>query len=952
LSVVSNKFALKYRKQIIICYIVFFVLISPMSFRSLELAGSDFQQRLNQDKLDELSSFASIRNEIVFIVSTSNDSILTQTMYDWTAFFAFRMGATVEFHEYLESPVILDHIFKDAYILFSQYLSRLQNALLLYNITYQMVHHLTENIVNSFFDNLEDKNDSEIALNVTKDSLYNLTDSTLSEVLHGHFFTNIAYNWANYIYSIIEEVFDNQNFEEIIEIIDQKVLDSNFEVSTNELSNFIFNEYLSDNGVRSLTQYEFWNTITNHLFDLEATDKEINFLEELFAKGDLTGYQQMLHFRFLDMLNGRFIPLGFDEKILQTYLQAFSNYQNNYTEVTSLIYTINIRQNISDEGLLNLFKLMKEFITEQLQGIENLEVYILNELNYYGERNENYKQSFQRLDIITILIALGIVYYAIRNVRLTFFMVTLAWSATFLSKGVTITINQLLGGDNISAGTMAVAFAIVFGAGINYTVFFGVRYLEEREKNTHKESIIKTTNFTIHSIILSGTTVFLGLFPLISADIVLIKEIAFGVSLGILIQLFCLLNILPASFSYIDRYLKEKPKLSKKIFIKSVPLSKYKTILLGTIFVLFLSFASLYYLPGNIEGTDFIGGEGHTTSAYKILNEKYPNNFFYKLFVIMGLNDTYKDESGGVKLNQLGFLNEIADITDSYEVIEEVYSSLTPLGYKYQTTEKTENSLIDREVLKILSTQYMSKEGNLTFLVINFHDIDTITFARNADSLMKEITIITDSIDQIVDIAFEGVAKIVSDEFAVLFYETPFIIIFALFLLTLYLNYRMRSINLPIRLVTTILIGGIIALALSNLIWLLFTGKTLSLLIVSIIIIILVALGVDFDIYLYNRIVEEYSQVENLEQAINQAVEKSARGIETAGLVMAMTFTALLFSDIHIFKQFGLVIFIAILIDIYFIRTILMPSILLFDKSTEKTFRKILKKRNLLKSEI
>jgi len=121
-------------------------------------------------------------------------------------------------------------------------------------------------------------------------------------------------------------------------------------------------------------------------------------------------------------------------------------------------------------------------------------------------------------------------------------------------------------------------------------------------------------------------------------------------------------------------------------------------------------------------------------------------------------------------------------------------------------------------------------------------------------------------------------------------------------------------------------------MALGSILWLISFKSNMSLLVTTTVILILLGLGADFDILLWNRIKEEYIQSNNLEEAIELAIQKSTLAIRTSGMAMASAFFALLYGNLVITRQFGLVTFLGILIDVFFVRTILVPAILLVNR--------------------
>ncbi|MGN9810955.1 MMPL family transporter [Micromonospora sp. BQ11] len=92
--------------------------------------------------------------------------------------------------------------------------------------------------------------------------------------------------------------------------------------------------------------------------------------------------------------------------------------------------------------------------------------------------------------------------------------------------------------------------------------------------------------------------------------------------------------------------------------------------------------------------------------------------------------------------------------------------------------------------------------------------------------------------------------------------------------------------------------------------------------------VILVALGIDYSIFLMTRVKEEYHthQRSNTE-AVRTALARTGSVITSCGIILAGTFTPLLFSGIKSYLEMGFAIVVGLLLDTFVIRTLLVPAI-------------------------
>jgi len=92
---------------------------------------------------------------------------------------------------------------------------------------------------------------------------------------------------------------------------------------------------------------------------------------------------------------------------------------------------------------------------------------------------------------------------------------------------------------------------------------------------------------------------------------------------------------------------------------------------------------------------------------------------------------------------------------------------------------------------------------------------------------------------------------------------------------------------------------------------------------------ILCGLALDYDIFLFARIYE-YRTVAGLptRKAIIYGVYNTGSIITAAGCIMAIAFCGLLFSQITSLNQVGFILVVAVLVDTFIIRILLVPSVL------------------------
>ncbi|WP_369435934.1 MMPL family transporter [Lysinibacillus fusiformis] len=91
--------------------------------------------------------------------------------------------------------------------------------------------------------------------------------------------------------------------------------------------------------------------------------------------------------------------------------------------------------------------------------------------------------------------------------------------------------------------------------------------------------------------------------------------------------------------------------------------------------------------------------------------------------------------------------------------------------------------------------------------------------------------------------------------------------------------------------------------------------------------VILIALGVDYNIFLMSRIRYEFESGKTTKEAIRDGLSVTGSIITSCGIIMAGTFAAFLVSPMKTFLELGVAIVVGLILDTFIIRTLLVPSI-------------------------
>ena len=136
----------------------------------------------------------------------------------------------------------------------------------------------------------------------------------------------------------------------------------------------------------------------------------------------------------------------------------------------------------------------------------------------------------------------------------------------------------------------------------------------------------------------------------------------------------------------------------------------------------------------------------------------------------------------------------------------------------------------------------------------------------------------------------------------------------------------LRSLVAPVYLIATILLSYAATLGLTRLVFEVGFGQPLTWWVPFFMFTLLVALGMDYNIFLMGRVKEEVAE-RGTRAGVAGAVQHTGGVITSAGIIMAGTFAAMMSSSLIGLVQLAFAVTVGVLLDTFVIRTTLVPAI-------------------------
>lgn len=146
----------------------------------------------------------------------------------------------------------------------------------------------------------------------------------------------------------------------------------------------------------------------------------------------------------------------------------------------------------------------------------------------------------------------------------------------------------------------------------------------------------------------------------------------------------------------------------------------------------------------------------------------------------------------------------------------------------------------------------------------------------------------------------------------------------------LVLLVMLRSVVAPLYLIGTVLLSFTCTLGLTGLFFrAVFGVEKLSWMLPVFMFVFLVALGIDYSIFLFGRIKEEVAR-HGVREGVHAAVAATGAIITSAGVILAGTFAGMLAGEMMFLAQLGFAVSVGVLIDTFVVRTVLDPALAAF----------------------
>jgi len=499
-------------------------------------------------------------------------------------------------------------------------------------------------------------------------------------------------------------------------------------------------------------------------------------------------------------------------------------------------------------------------------------------------------EAFKGIDGALLFSALGVVIlvllFAYRSPVLWLLPVISAVVALMTAQGVIYLLTKA--GLTVNAMGAGILTVLVFGAGTDYALLLVARYREELRRHEDRHEAMA---FALHragpAIFASGSTVVIGMLALVVAEMNSTKGMGPVCAIGIAVGLLAMLSLLPALLVIFGRW----------IFWPTHP-----------------TFGSADHTADGLWAR--IGAR----------IARMPRQVWVvTTIVLIALSaGVFKLDHDGI-LNKDAFVGK-ADAVSGDEVLGKHFDIGTgnPVVVVANAAQSSEVEAAFKGTPGIKSTTPPVVKSDLVYL--------EGTLVDPPDSKSAETTIdrVRDTLHAVTgaDAQVGGGTAVVLDTKRASTHDNRVIIPVVLAIVFLVLMLLLRAVVAPVLLIATVVLSFFTALGVSTWLFQAFGFKGADPGMPLLAFVFLVALGIDYNIFLMSRVHEE-AKTQGTRRGALIGLSATGGVITSAGLVLAGTFAVLATLPVVSFAQIGIVVAVGVLLDTMIVRSVLVTALTL-----------------------
>ncbi len=602
--------------------------------------------------------------------------------------------------------------------------------------------------------------------------------------------------------------------------------------------------------------------------------------------------------------------VGYDNSTVITIIDASSNLTLAQTDKITSIYV----SSFSNDKGVQTYLAGSSALSSQL-GTESIDGMV-------------------RALIIGIVLSVVIVGLFFQSPLAAFLPLLIFGVAAEVSMAVNGIIYKYLLHGTVSFITPTLLLILLLGLASDYVVYIMARYRREI-KSGNKHPAVVSAKWSGHAVFTSGVTVAISYIVLYLSHVPIFSDSGITNAIGVLITILAantlLLAILnrgrkrifwPAKLDG-DKHLPAERTMGR--IANKVIANKGKIVI---VFVVASLLASYIYFetPSNFDVFDLVPASSGI-QAIKVVNQSFNGDFFDRGYIILQFNSPVYNGSA-FNVSEINEINHVENQLLSSGKVSQVYGPTYPYGSYVPANLSGISSAYRSQYL----TEMKSYLGNNTDYVIIDFQLSSLAWLGPSTNFVNQIPSLLSDSSASYRVYVGGLTEGLNNAYSYTlssFIKMVPILAIAIFAV---LFVQLSSLFTPIRLILMVLASVIISLALTYLAVHYYANLPVLIFLPMFTVITLLAVGLDYDIFMVTRVREEAFKGRTDEEGIRTSLTENGGVIITLGSLLFATFGSLVFSGIGIIQEIGVGLALGVLIDTFVSWPFFVPAIMLYLK--------------------
>lgn len=609
-----------------------------------------------------------------------------------------------------------------------------------------------------------------------------------------------------------------------------------------------------------------------------------------------------------------------------------SYYSTGATELKSAdshaTYALAEFQNKSDDEIY-------KFVQDQPLQYGNTEVHFGGALIASRQISHQIEQDLVRAELVSLPILLVLLIIIFRSVTAAILPVLLGIVAVIGGTSVVRLIAHYVDIDQYAINVITV---LGLGLSIDYSLLMVSRFREELHLHNKYDAINHTIRSSGRTILFSGLTVMICLFGLTLFPISFLRSVGVGGIAALAFAIIAALTILPSLLLIIGENInrgtlsrRQQKTLAKKqssrwYNLGSHVLKRPYASIVVAILIILITALPLAHIKIKSSGIDYRSLPRDSSS--REVSESLEKDFHNKTpsLQVVYIHDGSINNPNGIKdvykLTQ--YLKGLPGVTSVQGLVANPATNLDQ-----QTYQALYGLSSHPPQLAKLEKQYL--HDNITYVKVFTRDAAT---AKSVQDTVEDVRSYSPGSGNIL---VGGAAAVEYDIRASVAKQAPIALGLVVLAIMVLLSILLRSVIIPIQALVINTFSLLAAFGiliwifqdgyLTNIGWFMQTGS-LDLTILILIFAITFGLSMDYATFYYSRVREEYDRTGKTQEAILNGLALTGPVITQAAILLFVVVIAFATSNIALLQQVGLGLALAVLIDAFIVRIILVPAVM------------------------